>query len=156
VTGRWAYFWLTAAAIFLCDRLTKAEVVRRLEPGQSVAVIPNIFHITYVLNPGGAFGLLPGGPLFFTIIASSVAIAVVAYYFIRRPENLALNLALGLALGGALGNLFDRITIGRVVDWLDFRIWPVFNIADSALVIGLGMLSITILWGRDNEDGSRT
>ena len=139
-------FWLCALAVFAVDRLTKLLVITELSLGQSVPVIPGILHITHVRNPGGAFGLLPQGQLFFTTVTLFVFIAVITYHFVRRPDGLLLNVALGLVLGGSAGNLVDRLTVGRVIDWVDFRIFPVFNVADSALVVGLGLISLQILW----------
>lgn len=139
-------FWLSGLAVFAVDRLTKLLVLADLREGQSIPVIPGFLHITHVRNPGGAFGFLPQGQLFFTTVTLFVLIAVIVYHFVRRPDGLLLNVALGLVLGGTAGNLVDRLTVGRVIDWVDFRVFPVFNVADSALVVGLGLMALQILW----------
>lgn len=108
-------------------------------------IIPKIFHITYILNPGAAFGLLAGRTWIFVVTAIVVFLAVI-YAHLRLPKDArAIRLALGMIGGGALGNLYDRVVIGKVVDFLDFRIWPyIFNFADSMIVIGAGILILTI------------
>ncbi len=129
-----------ASFIFIADRLTKIFISNSFHQGQSVKIIPGIFHITFVLNDGMAFGLLKGfGVLFITL--SVAVIALITVYVIRRKTmDIMLSAGLGLILGGASGNLVDRILLGRVVDFLDFRIWPVFNLADSAITVGAGIL----------------
>lgn len=151
-------FWLSALAVFVVDRLTKLLVIADLRVGQSIPVIPDVLHITHVRNPGGAFGFLPRGQLFFTTITLFVFIAVITYHFVRRPDGLLLNVALGLVLGGTAGNLVDRLTVGRVIDWVDFRIFPVFNVADAALVVGLGLIALQILRsaGPSRTDGEQS
>ena len=139
-------FWLLALGVFLIDRLTKSFVTSILGEGGTIPVIPGILHITFVLNPGGAFGLLPQGTIFFTLVTLVVFTAVIWYYISQRPRHWAVVTALGLVLGGTAGNLYDRLVIGKVIDWIDFRIFPVFNVADAALVTGLGLISLLILW----------
>jgi len=125
-----------ALAVFLLDRITKIAVLKQFSYGQSVKVLPGIFHITFVLNDGTAFGLLKGRSALL-IPASFLAIAFIIFFMMKQsPRGAALNLALGLILGGAAGNLYDRICYGHIVDFLDFRVWPVFNIADSAITVG--------------------
>lgn len=139
-----AAFWLYAAAVLILDRASKLIVARSLTPGTTLPLWPGRFHITYVRNPGGAFGFLPAGRAFF-LLASIIAItAIIAYKSGRRSQSPLADLALALILGGAAGNLVDRLLYGAVIDWLDFRFWPVFNIADMALVIGLGLFALEI------------
>ena len=116
-----------------------------MAPGQTMQLINGYFNITYVRNPGGAFGLMPSGQLFFLAASGAVIVMILGYKVWRRPESAWTNLAVGLILGGTAGNLIDRLSYGEVIDWLDFRIWPVFNVADMALVIGLGLFSIQII-----------
>ena len=116
-----------------------------MAPGQTTQLINGYFNITYVRNPGGAFGLMPSGQLFFLAASGAVIVMILGYKVWRRPESAWTNLAVGLILGGTAGNLIDRLSYGEVIDWLDFRIWPVFNVADMALVIGLGLFSIQII-----------
>ncbi|MHB1405244.1 MAG: signal peptidase II [Desulfitobacteriaceae bacterium] len=135
--------WLTMIAVWGIDRLLKVWVQGQFIPNESIAVIPKIFHLTFVLNPGAAFGLFAGRTWIFIVTAVIVLIAVViAQFRISREEKL-IRLALGMIGGGALGNLYDRVAIGRVVDYLDFQVWSyVFNFADSMIVIGVGLLLI--------------
>lgn len=115
-------------------------------PGHSIPVIGEYFQITYVRNPGGAFGFLPAGRWLFLIASIIVTIIIIGYkLFFSQQQSLIADLGLALVLAGAAGNLSDRILYGTVVDWLDFRIWPVFNVADSALVVGLGILAFEII-----------
>lgn len=138
-------FWLWAAAVLVLDRASKIIVARRLTPGNTLPLWRGRFHITYVRNPGGAFGFLPGGRGFF-LLASIIAItAIIAYKSGRRSQSALADLALALILGGSIGNLVDRLLYGEVIDWLDFRFWPVFNIADMALVIGLSLFALEII-----------
>ena len=138
------YIFSVALSIGILDRITKIASYIRLSPGQSIKVLPNIFHITLVLNKGSAFGLFKEGRLFF--IASSVLaiIFILLYIWKHRIMGPLLSLGLGLILGGAAGNLIDRLRFGYVIDFLDFRVWPVFNVADSAITVGVAILILKI------------
>jgi len=129
-------------SVFLLDQASKIFVLRELKLNESMEVIKNIFYFTLVHNTGAAFGILKGQTFFF-IILSILAVTTIAIY-IRKSLNarLVVKIALGLILGGALGNLVDRLRFGHVIDFLDFRIWPVFNIADSAITVGASLLII--------------
>jgi len=144
-------FFLIAAVIFAADRLTKMLVLDLMTQGQSIAVIPGVFHITYILNKGMAFGLMPGGLLLFVIVTFA-AIGLIVYQVVHiRSRSVLMYSSLGLVLGGALGNLVDRIRIGCVIDFLDFRIWPVFNLADSSITIGACILALRIITSKHRE-----
>jgi signal peptidase II len=120
----------------------------------SIPVIKHVFYITYILNPGAAFGVLEHKTSFFLAVAV-VMIAAVVYYYPRIPRHYKL-LRVGIALmaGGAIGNVIDRIRTGYVVDFFDFRIWPVFNIADTAIVIGVCLIIYSILFISNKEENS--
>lgn len=137
---------VVAGLVLLADQLTKIWIRETLSFGDSIPIIKNAFHLTYVKNPGAAFGLFPDRqPLF--LIATVVTVVFIIFYYRRvQTDQYLIKIALGLELGGALGNLIDRVTYGRVTDFLDFRIWPVFNLADSAIVIGLGLLIGAVLF----------
>lgn len=138
--------WIFAAFIFAVDQLTKALVKMHMAPNQSIPVIDNILHLTYVQNTGAAFSLLKGRVFFFVVVSFAV-IAVIVYYLIRLPKEKKLfKFTLALVLGGAFGNLVDRLRFGYVVDFIDFRIWPVFNVADSAVVIGVLLLLYLVMF----------
>jgi len=111
---------------------------------ESIPVIKSIFHITYVENTGIAFGLFPQGRPLFIVISLIIILGII--FFERRKviKSLKERVCLGLILGGALGNLVDRLRFGFVIDFLDFRIWPVFNLADSGVCIG-GILMVFFL-----------
>ena len=131
-------------AALLADQLSKALVLLTMYPGQSIPE-SGIFRLTYVKNTGSAFGLFPNQTLFL-IFASFVGIAILlVFYRIHRVSGPILRISLGLQLGGAIGNLMDRLRLGYVVDFLDVGAWPVFNLADSAIVVGLVGLMITML-----------
>lgn len=129
--------FLVAALVVGLDRLTKTFIQTRMVLNESHPVIKGIFSITFVRNPGAAFSLLANQTPLLVIVALA-AVGMIIYYA-RREEarDPLLRFALGLQLGGALGNLYDRLTGGTVVDFLDFHIWPVFNVADMAVVSGV-------------------
>jgi len=135
---------IVAFVVFL-DQLTKYLAVKYLMLIGSYPVIKNFFHLTYVENKGAAFGMLQNKTLFFIIITVIVG-AVLIYSMIKLPENSVYNYTLAMILGGAIGNLIDRVRLGYVVDFIDFKFFPaVFNVADSFIVIGaiiLGYLMI--------------
>jgi len=145
VGGSRLIVWLAMIGVWGIDRLVKVLVQTNFIPGETLKVIPEIFHLTYVLNPGAAFGLMAGRTWIFIVTAVLVTGGIIYGQFrIPRKERIT-RLALGIIGGGALGNLYDRLVIGRVVDYLDFQIWPyVFNFADSMIVIGVGLLMLAI------------
>ncbi|KLU60492.1 lipoprotein signal peptidase [Peptococcaceae bacterium CEB3] len=137
--------WLTMIMVWLIDRALKIVIASRFVPGQSVVLIPKVLHLTYVLNPGAAFGLMAGRTWIF--IATALIVVLVIIFVQRKvPKGeTMIRLAMGMIGGGALGNLYDRIHSGLVIDYLDFRIWPfVFNFADSMIVIGVGLLLLAV------------
>ena len=139
---------LVAAAVILLDQMSKWLVEHQLPLNGSWAPLPeldHLFRITHVSNTGAAFGLFPGGSALFGLIAVFVAIVILFYNFQLPAGNKLLRLALGLQLGGALGNLVDRLRIGHVTDFLDFGRWPVFNLADTAIVSGVVLLALLML-----------
>lgn len=127
-------FLITLAVLFL-DQVTKNHILRILTLGESIPIIKNIFHLSLVQNTGIAFGLFQGKGIFF-IISAVLIIFILIFLLGLEPKNFKLSFPLALILGGAIGNLIDRLRFGFVVDFLDFRVWPVFNIADSAITIG--------------------
>jgi signal peptidase II len=131
--------------IFILDQLAKFIINKTLNPNQSIPIIKNVFHLTLVYNRGAAFGIFKNQTLFF-IVASILAIIFI-YFNLRdsSPKSKLYILALSLIAGGTLGNLIDRLLLGYVIDFLDFRIWPVFNLADSAITIGAILLGYSML-----------
>ena len=137
--------------VFFIDQLVKHLVLVNMYFGESIPIIPGIFHITFVLNPGAAFGMMEHQRWIFVAVAMLVVALVLLFYRKLQQERLITRVGAGLLLGGAIGNVADRIQSGLVVDFLDFRIWPVFNIADIAICGGAAMI-ILDMWQRRNED----
>jgi signal peptidase II len=132
--------WAIAAAVLVVDQLSKAAVVSWLQPSESVPLIHPILHLTLVHNTGMAFGLFRGFPHLFAILAVAVAGWIILELRRHHAMPWIMTWALALVLGGAVGNLIDRLRFGYVVDFLDLRVWPVFNVADSAITIGVALL----------------
>ncbi len=141
-------FWLI---IVVADQLIKSIIDRNFVAGQSMPVLNDIFHLTYVKNTGAVFGILQGRNVFFIISAIIIIIMAIVLFYIYgyRGKNIWFSLACGLILGGASGNLIDRIRAGYVIDYLDFRIWPVFNLADAVIVTGAGIIILLLLRGEE-------
>jgi signal peptidase II len=138
------------------DQLTKYLVVTNLGLYEAWAPFPALekwFGIHYVTNTGAAFGLFRSGGLFLKIVAVVVSLVILIYYRHVPDGQWLLRISLGLQLGGSLGNLTDRLRVGHVVDFLDFRIWPVFNVADASIVCGVALLALLLL--REDREESR-
>jgi signal peptidase II len=147
-------FALLAALIFAADQWTKWLVESRIPPHSAIDVLPGFFQLTHVRNTGIAFGMFAsygGSILSWAVVAvEAAAMVLVATYFRRTPpEHRRLLAALSLVFGGALGNVFDRVVSGAVTDFLGFYLgsyrWPDFNLADSAIVVGVGLLLLDSL-----------
>ncbi|MTI60999.1 MAG: signal peptidase II [Firmicutes bacterium] len=137
--------------ISICDQLIKVIISKNLYITQSIPVINNFFRLTYIHNRGAGFGILAGYKNLF-ILLSIIIIVLLLIYRNNCIKNNFSDLAIGLIIGGALGNLVDRIRLGYVIDYLDFRIWPVFNLADTAIVTGT-FLFIIYYWGVEKDNG---
>ncbi len=122
--------------MFALDRITKSLVVAQVPYGTEVNVIGHLVGIINVHNSGAAFGLAPAGAGFFLVAAVAIAVGL-AVYVARNPGDLWTDAALGLIMGGTLGNGYDRIMFGTVTDFINFHFWPVFNVADSGVSIGV-------------------
>lgn len=155
-------FYLLALGTFVLDQLTKAVVVRHLRPGHSIPILPGVFDLTFIMNPGAAFGLLAGLPAhirhpLFVAIAVAAAVLIVLYRHRHLRHHRLASAALGLILGGAVGNLVDRLRYGMVVDFLDVYLgpyhWPAFNVADAAISTGVGLmlLDLVLEWRRERR-----
>lgn len=138
------------------DQLTKFLVLNNLALNQSVPVLPNFFYLTYIQNPGTAFGFMAGmEPLvripFFIVSTAAATVIVYLYQRMVPPERLWTRIALGLVWGGALGNLVDRLLYGKVVDFIEVRYHEIqwfpyiFNVADSCITVGLSYLMIEFI-----------
>ena len=145
---------LLAAAILVADQITKWWALHGLRFGEAVPVIPGLFSLTLVMNPGLAFGMLGGVPEAFRWMVGLLSIGAVVLLAVIAARLLPTGgawtrLALGLIFGGAAGNLIDRLRFGAVVDYLDFYWgayhWPAFNVADSAITVGVTILAFRML-----------
>ncbi|RJQ31147.1 MAG: signal peptidase II [Actinobacteria bacterium] len=136
-------FYSTFTLIILFDQLTKLLIRLKFQLGESIALIKGIFHFTYVQNTGVAFGLFQGYQIIFQLVSLIVVFGVISYYFYTKPQNNMVVFSLSLISAGAISNFIDRLYLGKVIDFLDIRVWPVFNIADSAIVIGVLLLVIS-------------
>ena len=138
-------FPLTALVVLALDQISKFFIRTNMTPGQSIPE-EGFFRITYATNVGGAFGIFANQAFLITLTAI-VGIAAILIYTRYPPFNrLLLRIALGLLLGGAVGNLIDRLSFGRVVDFIDVGAWPVFNLADSAIVVGIILIAYYFLF----------
>jgi len=139
---------LLIAGVVLLDQLTKILVWSLMQVGESVDIIPNVFRFTYVQNEGAAFGMLAEHRWIFMVLSVIGIAAMLIYLWRFRPNSRLACTALSLIIGGGIGNMIDRVALGYVVDFLDFCAFPnlwmwVFNVADSCVCIGAGLL---ILW----------
>ncbi|MBR5218613.1 MAG: signal peptidase II [Clostridia bacterium] len=151
-------FIIISVLCIALDIVSKHIISSNMFIGESIPLIKNVFHITYVLNDGAAFSMLQGKTLFLIIITVAIILAALIYLFIKKPKDKLLLLSVTLILSGAIGNLIDRITMGHVVDFLDFRLinFAVFNVADCYVTIGAILLCIYELKASRNggdEDG---
>src|SRR4051794_40029903 len=133
-----------AFSVLLVDQVLKRLVEGSMQLGESIPVIPGVLHLTYIKNDGGAFGILDGrGSML--LFGSAVAIALVLWMLLEGAPARVTVLGCGLILGGAAGNLLDRLTAGEVTDYVDLRVWPIFNAADAAIVLGVAVFLLTAL-----------
>ena len=139
------WLFVLPLAVVILDQFSKYIVVENMALGESIPIIEEVFHLTYILNPGAAFGMFAHNRLFFI----AIAVVVIGIIIWARREILAspweVKAGCGLFLGGAIGNLIDRARQGLVIDFFDFRIWPVFNIADIAICNGVGLIIWNLL-----------
>jgi len=149
--------FLLALLVVVLDRWTKRLAATRIPMYRTVQIIPGFFRLTHTENTGAAFSLFADSPSHWKTVLligfSAVAMVVVSVWLWRQSHPLSLTgIALSLILGGAMGNLWDRVASGRVVDFLLFYVknyqWPVFNLADSSIVVGAALLVIEILFPR--------
>jgi signal peptidase II len=139
-----------ALIVFVLDRVTKSIVSATVPYGSEYSVIGHLVGITNVRNSGAAFGFAPVGPWFFLLAATVVSIGLVIYVM-RQPGDLRADAVLGLILGGAVGNAFDRVLNGGgVTDFINLHFWPVFNVADSAVSIGVVLLLLGYVLRKPN------
>ena len=144
------FVWGVALAI--ADQLLKKLFSGTMQLGESIPVLPGIFHLTYIQNPGAAFGLFENLTLFFIAIAAFLLAFLAFAYKELAAQGIWVRYGMSLLAGGAVGNLLDRVRLGAVIDYLDFRIWPIFNLADIGICLGATL----IVWGLLREEGRET
>lgn len=156
-------FYLIAVAVILLDQATKRVIVGTLRLGQGLPVVPGFFDLVFVLNPGAAFSFLATLPdsvrnPFFIIISVTAVILILVYRTRHLQQHALASLSLALILGGAIGNLIDRLRYGMVVDFLLVHVyeyhWPAFNVADSAISVGVTLMVLDMLleWRRERKN----
>ncbi len=141
-------FLFTVVVIVWTDRVTKIFFSDLLSLGESLPIVRNVMHMTLVYNTGIAFGLFKNHGIVFIIIPIIAVVLLVFnifYYHNNKELSRLYIVGFSLILGGAIGNLIDRIAYGYVIDFIDLRVWPVFNIADSAITIGAFIIAIKCL-----------
>ncbi len=146
--------WGSAVVVVLADQVSKVWVTQALPFGIPTDLFPwlrPILSFTYITNTGVAFGLFPQAGDFFKFLSAAVIVGIFLFQRSLPPQDWVTHLALGLQVGGALGNLVDRFVRGSVVDFLDVNFWPfkrwaVFNLADSAIVVGVFILLLNAMW----------
>ncbi len=136
-------YYAIIAVIIAIDQITKYFVRSGMQLNSSIPVVENFFHISYIQNTGAAFSILEG-QRWLLILLPIVVISIMFVYLIKkaRDNHVAFNLSIALIIAGGIGNLIDRTMLGYVVDFFDFRIWPIFNVADISVCVGCGLLII--------------
>ena len=149
-----------SVSVYAVDRLTKAWAERSLQGHAPIELIPKVLDLSYTTNSGGAFSLFAGVPWVF--FAASVGISAAIVWHSRRLTRTSTAVGLGLVVGGAIGNLTDRLVRasgfanGTVVDFIHLHLWPTFNVADSCIVIGAGVLVLSGVLAGDAEEPDRS
>ena len=156
--GRTRLMFLIAGVIIVLDQIVKAIVVHSMRMGFSIDILGSVVRLTRTQNSGSAFGLFKNGRIVFIIVSAAASIAII----VLRREIAKMRswerVSFGLVLGGAVGNLIDRVRTGAVVDFLDVGIgslrWPAFNVADSAITVGVAVLAFYLIFRVDSRDAS--
>ena len=146
--------FILSILVIILDQVTKFLAIKHLKTAAPVTIVDNFFQFNYVENYGAAFGILEGKKVFFIIMTLAVVIGI-SFFLIKHYHdmNVFLRIGIGLLLGGAVGNFIDRVRLGYVVDFISFRLigrydFPVFNIADIAIVIGTGLILVLVLFDK--------
>jgi signal peptidase II len=141
-----------ALVVFAVDQGIKSVVEGSMRLGESITLVSGFLSLTYIKNDGGAFGIL-GGSQMILLVGSTVAVAVVLWMLLSGRPSVPTMVGCGLILGGAAGNLLDRLNSGEVTDYIHFSFWYIFNAADAAIVVGVGLLLLSAL--RPERTGQR-
>lgn len=141
-------YYLFALAVIILDQITKYLIVKNMQLGESIPLIPDVFHLTSHRNMGAAFGILQNQRLLFIVITVAVVIGIIVSLVRIGKSQPRVSLALSLVLGGAVGNFIDRASTGQVVDFLHFVLinFPIFNIADAAITVGVALMLLDVFF----------
>ena len=142
---------MICALLVAADQAAKLFIASSMRLGESIPVVAGIFHITYIENPGAAFGMFANQRWVFIVAGVAVIAAACVIYRRLERESAMVRWGAALLLGGAVGNLIDRVRLGRVIDFLDFRVWPVFNIADIGICAGVACLIYALTREKEKE-----
>ena len=143
---RWWVLFLVAGIVFAADQLTKQLIRSHLQAGEGWPSLDWFVHFEHVTNTGAAFSILQNQGAFL-IVTSLIGLGAIVLYFAYPPfHHPLLRVAFGMQLGGAIGNLLDRVRLGSVTDFIKFRYYPTFNVADSCIVVGVGILAWFLLF----------
>ena len=144
-------FYTVLIIWLLLDQLTKYYVMNHFAIGESVSVIQNVFHLTYIINRGAAFGMLANQRWFFLVVAFILIIVYAIYHKKVNRGPISLRIGSALLISGAIGNGIDRYVLHGVVDFFDFRIWPIFNVADIGICVGVACVIYHLLRNEHEE-----
>ena len=146
------YLFLSVLLV-LFDIITKQITVANMTVGQSLPIIENIFHLTYVKNTGAAFSILSGERIFLILMPVLIIAAILIYIFVKKPTSKLLMVSFSMIISGGIGNLIDRIKLGYVIDFLDFCLinFPVFNLADIWITVGAILFIALLLFSKEDH-----
>lgn len=160
---KWKLFTSISLIVIVCDQVSKYIVSKAMHPGQSIRVIDSFLRIVYIRNPNAAFGIPVGSPILMIALTSIATILLIVYFVRIKEKGNLLYSGLVMIIGGAIGNLIDRFRAKQVVDFIEIGVkrfkWPVFNIADSFVTIGIFIILYVWIFGKKREknaDNSRT
>ena len=150
------YYFLIIIAAVAVDQLIKKLIVNTMALYESIPVLQDVFHITYIRNTGAAFSIMEGQISVLILLPVVMITAAVVFMIIkRRTAHPLLMTSVAMIAGGGIGNLIDRVALGYVVDYLDFRVFPIFNAADIFVCVGCGLLILYVLFIDGKQDGKR-
>jgi len=144
-------FYLIVIIWLVLDQVSKYYVMNHFAIGESVSVIQNVFHLTYIINRGAAFGMLANQRWFFLVVAFILIIVYAIYHKKVNRGPISLRIGSALLISGAIGNGIDRYVLHGVVDFFDFRIWPIFNVADIGICVGVACIIYHLLRNEHEE-----
>ena len=154
----YCFYAILTVFFVLADILTKKAVVSNMKLHESLPVIKDVFHITYVRNTGAAWSIFAGKTSVLGVVSAVVVVAALIFIVIKKPKNKVLLASLSMIIGGGIGNMIDRFSLGYVIDFLDFKLinFPVFNVADIFVVCGATLLILYMLFEEKFENADKT